>query len=99
MSSVTNGEKKRLPLAELINLVGDEIIKANAYASGRKEDVLVFVECEVEVSFEVESEANGKVSVFAVEIGARGNQTTAHRLKVKYEAFSKSAFLGAANVE
>ncbi len=36
--------RNRLPLAELINLAGDEIVKANAYGRKRTDGVMTFVE-------------------------------------------------------
>jgi len=86
-------EKKRLPLAEMLSYVSQEILKANKLARSRPEGIVMkFEECEVEVAFEVELEASGKVNFWAVELGTKGVQTTTHTLKVKYHAiedFSK----------
>jgi len=80
-------EKKRLPLSEMINYVADEIKKANESARAKPgQKVMKFVECEVEVAFELELEVGGKVNLWAVELGTKGVQTATHTLKVKYQA-------------
>lgn len=86
-SEMSEEEKKRLPLSEMINYVAEEIKKADASARskpGRK--VMRFAECEVEVAFELELEVGGKVNLWAVELGTKGVQTATHTLKVKYHA-------------
>lgn len=45
-----------------------------------------FVECEIAASFQVEVDANGKVNLWAVELGTKATQSTVHSVKLKYIA-------------
>ena len=86
---MSEAEKKRLPLSEMVNHVSEEILKADEVARARPgKKVMRFIECEVEVAFELELEVGGKVKLWAVELGTKGAQTTTHTLKVKYQAIS-----------
>jgi hypothetical protein len=94
--------KKRLELAQLIDHVGDEVRKAHKQAKSQNDAVMEFIECEVEAVFEVEVEANGKVNLWAAEIGTSGTQTTTHRITLKYQALATEdgeAFQGNASTE
>lgn len=85
-------EKKRLPLSEMISYVAEEIKKADASARSKPgKKVMRFAECEVEVAFELELEVGGKVNLWAVELGTKGVQTATHTLKVKYHAIDEMA--------
>lgn len=76
--------KKRMPISELLEHVADEVRAADHNATESGDPIMHFTECEVEVGFDVETAADGKVKLFAVELGASGTQTAQHRIKLKY---------------
>jgi hypothetical protein len=80
------GEQKRLPLAEMIAHVADEVTRANDAAVGRDRAVMRFSECEITVAFELDLELGGKVNLWAVELGTKGTQSTVHTLTVRYQS-------------
>jgi len=79
-------EKKRLDLATLIGHAGDEIRKAHEIAKKENDAVMQFMDCEIEVGFDVELEVDGKVHLWAVEIGASGAQTATNKITLRYQA-------------
>lgn len=94
--------KKRLELAKLIDHVGDEVRKAHLQAETQQDAVMEFIECEVEAVFEVEVEANGKVNLWAAEIGTSAAQTIAHRITLRYQSLPTEeggAYQGNASTE
>ena len=84
--------KKRLLISELLDHVANEIRKTDRRAKKDDHAVMKFTECEVEVSFDVEIASDGKINLFAVELGAEGKQTTRHRLRVKYIGLPSQEF-------
>lgn len=79
-------QHRKIALAPLARHVADELRKANTQAVEDGNPIMQFVECELEVGFEVELQANGHVDIWAVQIGANGTQTTANKVRVKYQA-------------
>lgn len=82
--------KKRLDLATLIGHAGDEIRKAHTNAVNEGDAVMQFMECEIEVGFDVELEVGGKVNFWAVELGTSGTQTATNKIVLKYQALPGS---------
>ena len=78
--------KERLQLMDLVRHVADELRESQDTRDKTKPTVMRFVECEITVSFQVEIDANGKVNLWAVELGTKGTQSTVHSVKLKYEA-------------
>jgi len=98
VANLHHGERQRLPLAKLINLVANEIILANQLAANREQPIMTFEESEVELAFEVEVNAEGGVELFGVTLGANAAQTTTHKIKVKYLAAADVVMQGTAQV-
>ncbi len=78
--------KEKLQLMDLVRHVADELRESQVTRDETKPAVMRFVECEITASFQVEVDANGKVNLWAVELGAKGTQSTVHSVKLKYEA-------------
>ncbi len=78
--------KEKLQLMELVRHVAEELRESQITRDESKPTVMKFKECEITASFQVEVEANGKVKLWAAEMGAKGNQSTMHTIKLKYEA-------------
>lgn len=79
-------DKKRLDLATLIGHAGDEIRKAHAIAIAENDAVMEFVDCEIQVGFDVELAMDGKVKFWVIEAGASGTQTVSNTITLKYKA-------------
>lgn len=77
---------KYLSLSEALNSLKDELIKADSMARANDDAVLLFKECEVELSLEFEPkvEAGFNIGLFKVTAGA--GATGGHKIKVRYEA-------------
>jgi hypothetical protein len=78
--------EKKLALSTLARHVADELRGANSRAANDGNAIMQFIECEIEVGFEVELEASGHVNIWAVQLGADGSQKTSNTVRVKYQA-------------
>jgi hypothetical protein len=88
----------KLELSTLARCVADELRKANASVSQDGNAIMNFVECEIEVGFTVEIETGGKINIWAVELGATGNQATSNTVRIKYQALPGVSMQAAQNV-
>lgn len=79
-------KKKRLDLATLIGHAGDEIRTAHEIAKKENDAVMQFMDCEIEVGFDVELEVGGQVNFWAVEVGTSGAQTVTNKITLRYQA-------------
>ncbi len=75
----------KLPLAKLIELVGNELRRAEEEAKDRGDHIMQFEECELEMGIEVESEAQGEAGVWVVKLGGGVKKTDVNTIRVKFK--------------
>ena len=85
--------KERLKLMDLVRHVADELRRdSQATRDDTKPVVMYFTDCEISASFDVEITAEGKVNLWAVEMGSSGKQSTVHSIKLRYNAYQRNPF-------
>jgi hypothetical protein len=68
----------------MLDAVKEELLKADQKAKERGPALMRFESCEFEFAIETEVDASGKVTVFALELGAGARQTETNRIRIKY---------------
>jgi hypothetical protein len=80
-------------LAELINEVASELLRAEELAEGRnQEPVFRFEECEIEVAISVEKEGKAGIRVWVLELGGGAKKTDANTVTVKFTRVGEHAY-------
>jgi hypothetical protein len=80
----------KIEFSELLNKIGDEIRAANKRAVDEDDAVMEFVECEVEIAFSVEQEANGGIKLYIFELGAGETSVVTNTIKLKYQSLGNT---------
>lgn len=79
-------EKPSIELSNMIAEVGDQIRKADTFAKENDRAVMEFIECELEIAFEISAESGGQLKVLAVQLEGAKKQNNTHRITLKYKA-------------
>jgi hypothetical protein len=78
----------KIPLAQLIELVTDELRRAESLASQREDHIMQFEECELEMGIEVEASAQGEGNVWVFKLGGGVKKTDVNTIRVKFKRLS-----------
>jgi len=77
---------KYLSLSDAVTTLKQELLKADALATQAGDPLLLFKECEIELSLEFEPSAEIEFDavIFKAKVGAKAKG--GHKVKIKYEA-------------
>jgi hypothetical protein len=87
--------RRRLPLATMLDAVKEELLLADRKAKEQGSAIMKFEECEFEFVIETEVDASGKVTVWALELGAGARQTESNKIRIKYVSLPDGSIIAA----
>lgn len=76
----------RVELAQLVNHVATELLKAEASAAERSQRVMRFTECQLEMAIEIETSGSAGIKVWVLELGGDRTKTNSNTITVKFQA-------------
>ena len=77
---------KRIPLADVLANITDELLKAQQNATKRGLAVMQFEECELEFAVELSVEGSGGVNVWVLDLSGGGSRTESNTVKIKFKS-------------
>jgi hypothetical protein len=93
MASKSAKTNNKVPLAELLGVIADELIQAKQNAIQRGQPVMIFQECELEFSVETEKSTEGEIKIWVVNLGGNLQKTNTNTIRLKFNKFDDS-FIG-----
>jgi hypothetical protein len=87
--------QQRLPLATMLEGVKAELLLADRKAKEQGSALLKFEECEFEFAIETQVDAAGRVTVYALQLGAGAQQIESNKIRVKYVSLPDQDLEGA----
>jgi hypothetical protein len=85
----------RIPLADLLAHISDELFAADAAAKKRGKAAMQFKECELEFAVSAEVKADADIKVWVINLGAGAKNTHSNKMKIKFERNPQSAIQAA----
>jgi Trypsin-co-occurring domain 2 len=76
----------RVELAQLIDHVASELLKAEANAAGRSDRVMRFTECQLEMAISIETSGGAGIKVYVLELGGDRSKTNSNTIMVKFQS-------------
>jgi hypothetical protein len=73
-------------LAQLVDHVATELLKAEASAAERSERVMRFTECQLEMAISIETGGDAGIKVWVLELGGGRTKTNSNTITVKFQA-------------
>lgn len=77
--------QEKIPLADLLTHISEELFKADADAKERGKAAMQFKECEVEFAVAAEAKAGAGIKVWVINLGAGAKNTQTNKIKIKFD--------------
>ncbi|HSX25094.1 MAG TPA: trypco2 family protein [Candidatus Andersenbacteria bacterium] len=75
----------KIPLADLLAHISDELFAADAAARKRGKSAMQFKECELEFAVTAEVKANAGIKVWVINVGAGEKNSNTNKIKIKFD--------------
>lgn len=76
----------KLPLAQVLSQVAEELLTADKNARERGTPVMQFEHCEVEFAVTAEASANAGIQVWVVNIGGNAKSSHTNKIRVRFKS-------------